>query len=167
MNHYIRQVNECTTAHDLREVLSKCKHLAGCEHIYSAFFMRVAFLKSGANYSDQERLDDLLLELEVAMDEADSPDKNIRKGDKVPAGEFKDDSYLLGDYSSKCETNLLARTERQLIYRVLKEMGDNRTQTANCLGISIRTLRNKLNFYTGRTQSLPVDYGKRSQLCEL
>ncbi len=35
--------------------------------------------------------------------------------------------------------------ERQLICRTLEDMGGNRTQAARCLGISLRTLRNKLN----------------------
>lgn len=35
--------------------------------------------------------------------------------------------------------------ERQLICRTLEDMGGNRTRAAKCLGISLRTLRNKLN----------------------
>ncbi|MCB0329533.1 MAG: sigma-54-dependent Fis family transcriptional regulator [Bdellovibrionales bacterium] len=37
--------------------------------------------------------------------------------------------------------------ERKLILETLKSTGDNRTQAAKTLGISIRTLRNKLNEY--------------------
>jgi DNA-binding NtrC family response regulator len=35
--------------------------------------------------------------------------------------------------------------ERQLICRTLEDTGGNRTKAAKCLGISLRTLRNKLN----------------------
>ena len=35
--------------------------------------------------------------------------------------------------------------ERQLISRTLEDTGGNRTRAARCLGISLRTLRNKLN----------------------
>lgn len=35
--------------------------------------------------------------------------------------------------------------ERQLICRTLEDTGGNRTRAAKCLGISLRTLRNKLN----------------------
>ena len=37
--------------------------------------------------------------------------------------------------------------ERALIIETLKSTGDNRTQAAKLLGISIRTLRNKLHEY--------------------
>lgn len=39
--------------------------------------------------------------------------------------------------------------ERKLIFETLRSTGNNRTQAAELLGISIRTLRNKLNEYRG------------------
>jgi DNA-binding NtrC family response regulator len=41
----------------------------------------------------------------------------------------------------------LKEMEKQLILKTLEEVGDNRTHAARVLGISIRTLRNKLNEY--------------------
>lgn len=39
--------------------------------------------------------------------------------------------------------------EKKLIFETLRSTGNNRTQAAELLGISIRTLRNKLNEYRG------------------
>ncbi len=41
----------------------------------------------------------------------------------------------------------VAEMERELIFKTLDSVGDNRTRAAEMLGISIRTLRNKLNDY--------------------
>ena len=41
----------------------------------------------------------------------------------------------------------VADVERELILETLKHCGGNRTHAANILGISIRTLRNKLHEY--------------------
>jgi len=43
--------------------------------------------------------------------------------------------------------------EKKLIFKTLKEVNDNRTQAAELLGISIRTLRNKLHEYKAETSS--------------
>ena len=43
--------------------------------------------------------------------------------------------------------------EKKLIFKTLKEVDDNRTQAAELLGISIRTLRNKLHEYKAETLS--------------
>lgn len=40
--------------------------------------------------------------------------------------------------------------EEQLIFETLRKVGDNRTQAAKLLGISVRTLRNKLKQYRSR-----------------
>jgi DNA-binding NtrC family response regulator len=42
--------------------------------------------------------------------------------------------------------------EEQLIFQTLKQANNNRTQTAKLLGISVRTLRNKLKSYRERIQ---------------
>jgi DNA-binding NtrC family response regulator len=43
------------------------------------------------------------------------------------------------------ETLNVAEAEQQLILRALQVTGGNRTKAAELLGISVRTLRNKLN----------------------
>jgi DNA-binding NtrC family response regulator len=44
----------------------------------------------------------------------------------------------------------VAEAEKQLIYKTLDHCNNNRTKAAELLGISIRTLRNKLNEYEGQ-----------------
>lgn len=41
----------------------------------------------------------------------------------------------------------VAEVERDLIFATLEACGDNKTQAAGMLDISVRTLRNKLNEY--------------------
>jgi DNA-binding NtrC family response regulator len=59
--------------------------------------------------------------------------------------------------------NLVGRTvaevERDLILETLKHCLGNRTHAANILGISIRTLRNKLNEYAGDGLPVPPPHG--------
>jgi len=54
----------------------------------------------------------------------------------------------LGDWSVRALVGrTVADVERDLILETLKHCLGNRTHAANILGISIRTLRNKLNEY--------------------
>jgi DNA-binding NtrC family response regulator len=46
--------------------------------------------------------------------------------------------------------------EKQLITQTLHEVDDNRTRAAELLGISIRTLRNKLNEYKQELEATPA-----------
>jgi DNA-binding NtrC family response regulator len=50
----------------------------------------------------------------------------------------------------------VAEVERQLIIDTLSHCLGNRTHAANVLGISIRTLRNKLKQYSGEGFSIPM-----------
>ena len=49
----------------------------------------------------------------------------------------------------------LAEVERALILETLRHCRGNRTRAANILGISIRTLRNKLNEYAADGVPIP------------
>ena len=53
----------------------------------------------------------------------------------------------------------VADVERDLIIETLKHCLGNRTHAANILGISIRTLRNKLNEYSGDGTPVPPPGG--------
>jgi len=49
----------------------------------------------------------------------------------------------------------IAEMEKQMIFKALQENGGNRTRAAEILGISIRTLRNKLREYRGAGLDIP------------
>jgi DNA-binding NtrC family response regulator len=53
----------------------------------------------------------------------------------------------------------VADVERDLILETLKHCLGNRTHAANILGISIRTLRNKLNEYSSAGVAVPAPNG--------
>ncbi len=50
----------------------------------------------------------------------------------------------------------VADVEKQLILETLEHCLGNRTHAAKILGISIRTLRNKLNIYAGKGTEIPA-----------
>ena len=73
----------------------------------------------------------------------DSPDSVINK---------KEDEVMTG---AEFVGNTVANMERNLIIDTLKHTMGNRTVAANILGISIRTLRNKLKQYESEGFSIP------------
>jgi two-component system, response regulator FlrC len=54
----------------------------------------------------------------------------------------------------------VAEVERDLILATLKHCLGNRTRAANLLGISIRTLRNKLSVYAAAGAVVPLANGE-------
>jgi len=55
----------------------------------------------------------------------------------------------------------VAEVEQDLILETLKYCLGNRTRAANLLGISIRTLRNKLNEYAADGVAVPAANGEK------
>ncbi|WP_262694813.1 sigma-54-dependent transcriptional regulator FlbD [Kordiimonas aquimaris] len=76
------------------------------------------------------------------------------------------DPHSSEDAAVKMVGKTVAEVERELIIDTLKHCLGNRTHAANILGISIRTLRNKLNQYNadGVPVPQPGDTGQRAPL---
>jgi DNA-binding NtrC family response regulator len=70
----------------------------------------------------------------------------------VPIPDEREDDGVLVRLKSLNVEN----AERELIVKALEMAGNNRTRAADLLGISVRTLRNKLNTATGGEASLAV-----------
>lgn len=70
----------------------------------------------------------------------------IMSGQSSPRGESEESSSLVGQTISKVEKSLIINT--------LDSCLGNRTHAANILGISIRTLRNKLNQYAAEGEAI-------------
>lgn len=87
-------------------------------------------------------------------------ENTIERGVLIGSGEqLMAENLLLEDISAEAfpHSSLSAgmtvrEMEKELIYNTLNTVGDNRTHAAKMLGISIRTLRNKLNEYRGEME---------------
>ena len=73
-----------------------------------------------------------------------------------PSGATHDDG---GEVIGITVGTALAHAERQIIYATLRHLGDNKKRTAQALGISLKTLYNRLNAYeqAARAAAAPED----------
>src|SRR6186997_1084895 len=96
--------------------------------------------------------------LEIGVDGILSPD-----GARLDQARGTDIAAHAAIAAEQVTRNLVGRTvaevERDLILETLKHCLGNRTHAANILGISIRTLRNKLNEYAADGAPVPPPYG--------
>lgn len=76
-------------------------------------------------------------------------------------------SFGLSSIDRECVSNsvghTLARIEREFILQTSRSDGGNRTRTADRLGISIRSLRNRIRDYRCRGESVPEPANRPSQ----
>ena len=96
-----------------------------------------------------------LMMVEVALDIRDLVQRLEAEQLRVPIVACGVDNNLVG-----CT---VAEVERDLILETLKHCLGNRTHAANILGISIRTLRNKLNEYSSDGVPIPPPGGGEMQ----
>jgi DNA-binding NtrC family response regulator len=101
-------------------------------------------------------------ELENAIHRAvllSSGDEIERDSIRISSGDANDWQSSSDDKAGASETDLVGRTvaavEQELIIKTLDHCLGNRTHAANILGISIRTLRNKLKLYTDDGVAVP------------
>ena len=96
--------------------------------------------------------------LEIGVDGILSPD-----GARLDQARGTDIAAHAAIAAEQVTRNLVGRTvaevERDLILETLKHCLGNRTHAANILGISIRTLRNKLNEYAADGAPIPPAHG--------
>ena len=103
-----------------------------------------------------EKLDDLEMDVELCLEGCPEPiaPKKIGNPETITiiSPSFNVDLVVFNEYS----TNLAWETEKELIRTLLIKFEGNRTKTANALGISIRTLRNKIKEYkeNGETETI-------------
>jgi len=90
----------------------------------------------------------------------------IGRGPKLMPEHLILDSVASGDHSRPAFPMTAGVTvremEKQLINKTLEEVNDNRTRAAELLGISIRTLRNKLREYKDELESSRVKAAQQS-----
>ncbi len=67
-----------------------------------------------------------------------------------PAHLFLEDGPGGGNANSPALSGTIADMEKELIFQTLEELDGNKTRAAEKLGISVRTLRNKLTEYKGK-----------------
>ncbi len=76
--------------------------------------------------------------------------------EQITREHFNLESEILNvdDASSIKTVTTIAEMEKQMIHNALKRTANNRTQAADLLGISVRTLRNKLHLYDEMNQDM-------------
>ncbi len=80
----------------------------------------------------------------------------VIRGEETPVRASGDTPQISTGASLPLKTRKLKEVERELIFKVLCEKDGNRNLTADDLGISVRTLRNKLNQYKDEGK-MPAD----------
>jgi DNA-binding NtrC family response regulator len=96
--------------------------------------------------------------VEIGADALMTPD-GMRLDAAPPSSEVAHATVAAEQMTRALVGRTVADVERDLILETLKHCLGNRTHAANILGISIRTLRNKLNEYAGDGVPVPPPHG--------
>lgn len=173
---WLSQIQYATETHHIRELFLKYFPFIQESEVQNAFFERIEFLRNrSANAQmvrDLEDLkDDIELEIEhgsmlknvgmkkiMKSDQESEPESHYYSALESKRSKLQElnvvDGLLKDDEDLSSKKGLWSKVERELTLKVLKDCNGNRTQTARVLGISLRTLRNKLEFYEKLSKGL-------------
>jgi DNA-binding NtrC family response regulator len=101
---------------------------------------------------------------EIGVELMVTPDGMLDQAKSPPA--VANAALAAGTVTRALVGRTVADVERDLILETLKHCLGNRTHAANILGISIRTLRNKLNEYSGDGVPVPPPGGGGMRLAD-
>lgn len=82
-------------------------------------------------------------------------------------GGFIDESPTCGTAGETLTGQTVEEVERELVLRTLAQHRGNRTSAARVLGISVRTLRNKIRSYQARGIAVPEHLPRRLDFLRL
>lgn len=141
------------------------ERIGDVEYLAKQFLSQSASEESPFQFSD-DALEKLvshywthnILELKTVIEGAvtDSDDQTIGVED-LAIGERKNTSLSQDEDEDGLKLMSLKEAERMLIKKALIHTSENRTQAAKILGVSIRTLRNKINEYRSKGNSYFVN----------
>jgi hypothetical protein len=172
---WLSQVSEATEPHHIRAIFFKHFPFIKEPEVHNVFFERIDFLRKRSVNAQQVRdFDDLKEDIELEIEfgamlrnlnkhsrdgKELTPEEKFYSAMESKRAEFQNikitDGLLNSDEDLSTKRGLWAKVEMELTLKVLEDCKGNRTQTARALGVSIRTLRNKLNFYARAVKRLP------------
>jgi DNA-binding NtrC family response regulator len=168
----LKLIDEANEAHHIREIFNRSIAYLADPEVQKAILGRIETLVNGneelqikatANAQKIRDLRALQEDVELEIEHRDLLRANAQtKSTNAPAGQkfmtmmadkdeelkkLKADTDLIRSIEVMDDSGLLAKMEYELILKTLKACNGNRAHTARVLGISVRTLRNKLNHY--------------------
>lgn len=143
----------------LREDFKQAEKIMSKDLLIDSKYLAIGLLKKATSHSEKSGIEDLLLDIEVAL----STIQFEKKKEKYPTNKEKFEaqrkyktedvekmisspffSIEIKDYSV---SDLLYKVTKVVTLDVLAKYGGSRVNAAKCLGVSTRTLRTRLEIY--------------------
>ncbi len=125
------------------EQLQSCSWRGNVRELFNVLERAAIVAQGGVVEPEHLLLEDEIGEWSAAPSAATGGGSRDTLGERSPAGDGK-------SADAPNREGSVREMEEQLIFKTLKQVNDNRTQAAKRLGISVRTLRNKLKQYRER-----------------